>query len=81
METVKLENIKVGNRSYNVISDPTYANHLRNDFEPYTCDLINCFSDSEARLSRPKFSSLRATDQVDLSMTSRRHPKGISLKI
>ena len=45
MTTVTIDNIKIGKKTYKAISDPVYANHIGNDFEPETCNLICCFAE------------------------------------
>jgi FkbM family methyltransferase len=44
MKTVDIKNLKVGNHFYDVITDPVYGQHLGNEFEQHTCELMHCFS-------------------------------------
>jgi FkbM family methyltransferase len=44
MNVTKIKNLKIGNNFYNVSSDAIYAQHLGEEFEPHTCQLIDCFS-------------------------------------
>ena len=43
MNTIEINNLKIGNHFYNVVSDPIYGQHLGNEFERHTCELISCF--------------------------------------
>ena len=45
MNTVDIDNLKIGNHFYNVVTDPLYGQHLGNEFERHTCDLISCFDE------------------------------------
>uniref|UniRef100_UPI00404729D4 FkbM family methyltransferase n=1 Tax=Orrella sp. TaxID=1921583 RepID=UPI00404729D4 len=44
MNIVNIQNLKIGNNFYHISSDDIYAQHLGNEFEPFTCQLIDCFS-------------------------------------
>lgn len=37
---IRIPNVRIGEREYNVISDTVYAAHIGKDFEPNTCDLV-----------------------------------------
>ena len=43
MNTIEIDNLKIGNHFYNVVSDPIYGQHLGREFERHTCELISCF--------------------------------------
>lgn len=43
MNTIEIDNLKIGDHFYNVVSDPIYGQHLGGEFERHTCELISCF--------------------------------------
>ena len=47
MKTVKL-NTRVLDSVYEVVSDEVYAQHIGDQFEPETCELINCLASGKA---------------------------------